>query len=96
MTKYQFIKKLAKRANITYRESAWVVNAFLDEVADVLKNGDSVNFVGFGKFCVREKSARNGRNPKTNETILIPASRYAALKQGKGLKDLINGTVSKI
>ena len=63
--------------------------AILDEIQGALKNGEKVQLVGFGSFEVRQKAARKGRNPKTNEEITIPASKCPAFKAGKAFKDYI-------
>jgi DNA-binding protein HU-beta len=59
-------------------------------VTKTLKNGDSIALVGFGTFEVRNRAERTGRNPKTKEPITIPASKAAAFKPGKALKDAVN------
>ena len=65
------------------------VKAFIDVVAEELKAGEKVQLVGFGTFEVSERSARQGRNPQTGETIEIAASRTPKFKAGKALKDLV-------
>jgi DNA-binding protein HU-beta len=66
------------------------LNAFIESVEEALVNGDKVQLVGFGSFEVRERAARKGRNPQTNEEITIKASRAPVFKSGKALKDLVN------
>jgi DNA-binding protein HU-beta len=61
-----------------------------DAITDALKKGDTVSVVGFGTFSVRERAAREGRNPRTGETIKIKASKNPAFKAGKALKDAVN------
>jgi DNA-binding protein HU-beta len=67
------------------------VDAFIEAVTDIVKNGDSVNFIGFGKFSVGDRAARTGRNPKTGELLKIKASKAPKFTAGKGLKDAVNG-----
>ena len=61
----------------------------MDVVKDALVNGDKVALTGFGTFEVAERAARKGRNPKTGEEILIPASKAPKFKAGKALKDAV-------
>ena len=62
-----------------------------DAVTETLKSGDEVRIIGFGNFSVSERAATEGRNPRTGETIQIPASKTPKFKAGKGLKDAVNG-----
>jgi DNA-binding protein HU-beta len=62
----------------------------IDSITDALKKGDQVTIVGFGTYQVRERAARTGRNPRTGESINIPASKQPAFKAGKALKDAVN------
>jgi DNA-binding protein HU-beta len=67
-----------------------VVNIFLDAMTVTLAQGEKVQLAGFGTFEVRERKAREGRNPSTGEAIKIAASKVPAFKAGKKLKDLVN------
>ena len=89
MNKAELIAAVAAKADISQKEAGIVVAAVLDEIKDALKNGDKVQLVGFGSFEVREKAARTGKNPRTGETINIPASKAPAFKAGKAFKDYI-------
>ena len=62
----------------------------MDAIRESLAKGESVAFVGFGKFSVADRSARDGRNPQTGETLKIPASKAAKFSPGKELKDAVN------
>ena len=66
------------------------VDGLLDAIQDTLAAGGSVSLVGFGTFSVKARAARSGRNPRTGETIQIPASNVPGFKAGKGLKDAVN------
>ena len=66
------------------------VNAAIEAIADCLASGDKVQLVGFGAFEVKSRAARIGRNPKTKETIQIPASKVPVFKPGKALKDAVS------
>ena len=89
MNKAELIAAVAAKADVSQKEAGVVVAAVLDEIKDALKKGDKVQLVGFGSFEVRAKAARTGKNPRTGETIEIPASKAPAFKAGKAFKDYI-------
>ena len=91
MKKLQLIDAVAAKAQITKKEAAAAVNAVLDVVAETLAQGGDVKITGFGGFEVKERAARTGRNPKTGETVEIPASKYVAFSAGSTLKEKVNG-----
>ena len=90
MTKQEFVDQVADRAGLSKKDAAGAVDAFLDTVEDALKRGSEVSFSGFGKFSVSDRSAREGRNPSTGETIQIPASRVPRFTAGAALKKAVN------
>ena len=90
MNKTQLIEAVALKADIKKKEAEAAVNALTAVVADALKAGDKIQLVGFGTFEVKERAAREGRNPKTGEKITINASKSPAFTAGKALKDAIN------
>ncbi len=90
MNKTQFIEAIAAKADIKKKDAEAAVNAMTAVIAEALKAGDKVQLVGFGTFDVKERAAREGRNPRTGETIKIAASKSPAFSAGKGLKDAIN------
>lgn len=90
MNKAELIDAVADSADLSKAAAARAVDAMLDTVADALKKGDQVTLVGFGTFEVRERAARQGRNPQTGATIQIAASKAPAFKAGKALKDAVN------
>lgn len=89
MNKAELIAAVAAKAGISQKDAGVAVAAVLDEIKDALKKGDKVQLVGFGSFEVRAKAARTGKNPRTGETINIPASKAPAFKAGKAFKDYI-------
>ncbi|OEZ33270.1 DNA-binding protein HU [Francisella endosymbiont of Amblyomma maculatum] len=89
MNKSELISAIAKEADVTKEVASNTLDATIAAVIKALKSGDSVTLVGFGTFQVKERSAREGRNPKTGETIKIPASKVPSFKAGKGLKDAV-------
>ncbi len=90
MNKSELIEAIAESADISKAAAGRAVDGFIDAVEDALKNDEQVTLVGFGTFLVREREARTGRNPRTGETIDIPASKLPAFKAGKALKDAVN------
>lgn len=90
MNKGEFIDAVAEAAGMSKVDAGRAVDAVVSTVTKALKNGDSIALVGFGTFEVRNRAERTGRNPKTKEPITIPASKAAAFKPGKALKDAVN------
>lgn len=90
MNKSELIEKVAAQADLNKAEAARAVDAVFDGIAKALRDGETINLVGFGTFSVGERAARSGRNPRTGETINIAASRNPRFKAGKGLKDAVN------
>ena len=90
MNKNDLVAVVADRAGLSKTDSAKTVDAVFDCITDVLKDGDDVRLVGFGTFSVSQRSASEGRNPRTGEKIMIPASKQPKFKAGKVLKDAVN------
>ena len=89
MNKSELVSAIAKEADVTKEVAGSTLDATIEAVTKALKKGDSVTLVGFGTFQVKERSAREGRNPKTGKTIQIAASKVPSFKAGKGLKDAV-------
>ena len=90
MNRAELISAMAENANMSKVDAEKALKAFIDTVTDELKNGGKVQLVGFGSFEVVERAARKGRNPKTSEEIMIPASKSPKFKVGKAFKDVVN------
>ena len=90
MNKTDLINVVAAEANLTKKDADAAVNATLAAIANALKDGDKVQLLGFGTFEVKAVAEREGRNPKTGESIKIPASKKAAFTASKLLKDQLN------
>ena len=90
MNKTELIAAVAEKAEISKKDAEKAIKAFTDAVAEELVNGGKVQLVGFGTFEVAERAAREGRNPKSGETMTIAASKTPKLKAGKALKDQVN------
>ncbi|MGB5165811.1 MAG: HU family DNA-binding protein [Woeseiaceae bacterium] len=90
MNKGELIDAVASSAGLSRADATKAVDGVLDAVTSTLSNGGSVSLVGFGTFSVKARAARAGRNPRTGETIQIPASNVPGFKAGKALKDAVN------
>ncbi len=90
MNKTELVSLVAQQAQISKEAAAEAVDATFDGIAGALKSGDTVRIVGFGNFQVAQRKASTGRNPRTGESIQIPASRVPKFKAGKALKETVN------
>ncbi len=81
---------IAENAGLTQSQAESALSATLDAIQGALKSGDSVSLVGFGTFSASERPARDGRNPRTGETIKIAAKTVAKFKPGKKLSESLN------
>jgi|JYMV01.1.fsa_nt_gi DNA-binding protein HU-beta len=90
MNKSKLIDTIASEAGISTADAARALNATTDAIINAMSSGDSVQLTGFGSFMVRDRAARIGRNPQTGATIQIKASKVAAFKAGKALKEAVN------
>ena len=90
MNKVELIAAVAEKAGLSKKDSDTAVAAVLESIVDALASGDKVQLVGFGTFEVRAREARTGRNPRTKETIQIPASKQPVFKAGKSFKDAVS------
>ncbi|MCH9696992.1 MAG: HU family DNA-binding protein [Gammaproteobacteria bacterium] len=89
MNKSELIDAIAEASDLSKADASRALSGFIDAVTNALKNGDSVSLIGFGTFSVKERAARQGRNPQTGQTIQIKAAKIPSFKAGKGLKDAI-------
>ena len=90
MTKAELILEVARKSNLPVKQATTAVNATLDVIHDELKAGREVNLIGFGKFSVRDRAAREGRNPRTGEPIQLPASKLPVFTAGRAFKAAVN------
>ena len=88
MNKTELIAIVAEKSGITKKDAERVVAATFETIAAQLQAGEKVQISGFGIFEVKEREARVGRNPRTKESIQIPAAKVPAFKPSKTLKDL--------
>ena len=91
MIKSELIQKLAEdNPHLFQRDVERIVSAVFDEITDALARGDRVELRGFGAFSVKHRDARTGRNPRTGESVEVPAKRAPFFKTGKDLRDRMN------
>lgn len=90
MNKTELIAAVAQKADLNKKDAEKALAAVIGGIEDALKAGEKVQLIGFGTFEVRERAAKEGRNPRTGETMTIPASKVPAFKAGKALKDSLN------
>lgn len=90
MNKSELIDAISDRSELSKVQVGQALDALTAVVSEALKQGDQVALTGFGTFLSRRREAREGRNPKTGETIQIAAANVPAFKAGKALKDAVN------
>lgn len=89
MNKTEFIERVAEKADVSTSEAQRYFEAFERVVTEKLKEGDEVRITGFGKFSVKERKAREGRNPQTGEKMKIAATKVPSFSAGNVLKEAI-------
>jgi DNA-binding protein HU-beta len=89
MTKAEVAHNLAKKLGLSHKQSVEALEVFLASIKEALQGGDKVSLVGFGTFYVKERNARNGRNPRTGTGITIPQKVVPTFKPGKAFRDVV-------
>ena len=89
MTKQEFVDRIASKTDLSRRDAAKAVDAFLDTITESLQGGEEVAFTGFGKFSTSNRAARQGVNPRTGERVQIAASRVPKFSAGSQLKQAV-------
>ena len=90
MNKEDLISQVANSVGVTRSEASKSVDAVFSSITSSLKGGNDVRLVGFGTFLVHDRAATTGRNPRTGESIQIPAKKVPKFRAGKFLKETIN------
>lgn len=91
MTKSELVEKIVERNSmLTRKESEMIINIVFDSMTEALQTGDKVEIRGFGSFTVRERGAREARNPKSGEVVDIPAKKVPFFKTGKELRERVD------
>jgi len=96
VTKREIINELpARRLGLSSRDAETTVNALFDAMAEALSRGERIELRGFGTFGIKERGARQGRNPKTGSAVAIAAKRVPFFRAGKELRQEINGAAAE-
>ncbi|MEO5357406.1 MAG: HU family DNA-binding protein [Nitrospirae bacterium YQR-1] len=90
MTKSELIDQIAKEANLSKADASKALDSTTNAIINALKSGQKVTFIGFGTFSVSTRKAREGRNPRTSETIKIPEAKVPKFVPGKAFKEAVN------
>ena len=90
MNKDDLISKVSSDVSLSKVDAAKIVDSIFNSIANALKRGDNVRLVGFGTFLVANRAATTGRNPRTGESIQIPAKKVPKFRAGKSLKESVN------
>ena len=90
MKKVELVEAIATKVGITKAEAGRALDATFEVIAEALEKGDKVPLVGFGTFGTSKRGARTARNPRTGETIKIPARKAVTFKAGTALKNRVN------
>ena len=90
MNKTELIAAVAQKTELSKKDAEKAVAAVIGSIEDALKADDKVQLIGFGTFEVRQRAEKQGRNPRTGETMTFPATKVPAFKAGKALKDSLN------
>jgi DNA-binding protein HU-beta len=91
MNKGELVDKVAEKSGVTKKQADMVLSAAIEAIMETVSNGDKVTLVGFGSFERRDRKEREGRNPKTGETMVIPATKVPAFSAGKQFKEMVSG-----
>lgn len=89
MNKGELVKAVAERAKITLKDADTVISAIFEQIQETVASGEKITLVGFGTFEVRARAEREGRNPKSGEKMVIPATVAPAFSAGKSFKEAV-------
>ena len=90
MNKAELVAAMSDKAQLSKKDAEAALTATIDTIVETVAAGDKIQIVGFGTFEQRQRNARTGCDPRTGNTIEIPASKVPAFKAGKGFKDIVN------
>lgn len=90
MTKAELVDNVSDKVNLTKKQTEVIVNILFNSITEALSDGDKVELRGFGSFRIRERNPREGRNPKTGDTVHIPAKKVPFFKAGKELREMVD------
>jgi nucleoid DNA-binding protein len=95
LTKADLVQSVSGEFELSKRQSGEIIDLVFEEIKSALQSGDKVQLYPFGSFLVKERKKREGRNPKTGETLVIAARRVPAFTPGKYLREAVGGTKKK-
>ncbi len=90
MTKSEMAEKLAEKIDIKKQQAEQIINIFTGSIISALAKGDKVEIRGFGSFKVRERAAKEGRNPKTGDKVFVPSKKVPFFKTGKDFREAVD------
>ena len=90
MTKAELVDILSSKINLTKKDSERIVNIVLGSIINSLADGDKVELRGFGSFRTRKRNSRDGRNPRTGESVAVPTKNIPFFKAGKDLRKIVD------
>lgn len=90
MKKTDLIAAVAEQSGLSKKDAEKAINATINTIIKAVADGDKIQLTGFGTFEQRQRNARTGVDPRTGNSIEIPASKVPAFKAGKGFKDIVN------
>lgn len=90
MNKGELVDKVAEKSGVTKKQADMVLTAAIEAIMESVSQGEKVTLVGFGSFERRDRKEREGRNPKTGETMVIPATQVPAFSAGKQFKEMVS------
>ncbi len=91
LTKAQVVDSVQNQLDLNHKQSVEIVDSLLEIIKQTLESGDDVMISNFGKFCVKDKKKRKGRNPATGEDLMLDARRVVTFQCSGKLKDRVNG-----
>ena len=89
MNKGELVDKVSEKASVTKKQADAVISAAIESIMEAVSSGEKVTLVGFGSFEPRHRKEREGRNPKTGDTMVIPATTVTAFSAGKLFKEMV-------
>jgi integration host factor subunit alpha len=93
LKKVDLVDSIYNQVGLSKTKSTQVIESLLEIIKKTLENGEDVLITGFGKFCVKDKSKRKGRNPRTGEDLVLDARTIVTFRCSGVLRDKVNGTV---
>ena len=90
MNKAEFINIISRKTNLPRKETELILSTILETIVDIVASGEKLTLIGFGTFEMRERKAREGRNPQTGEKLIIPAVKIPTFSVGKFFKKRLN------